>query len=145
MLAPSKFLHVLALAALAASSAALGQSKALPIALQGNDPVSYFSSSGPARGASGINYDFDDTRYLFANTKNKELFAANPDRYAPQFAGLCAIGLSMGMKMKADPSAYFVKDGKLYVFSSAERRDLAMKDPRLLEKAQQVWDQKRYH
>lgn len=113
--------------------------KAPPLALKGNDPVSYFNPGRPALGASKISYDFDQSRYLFSSAKNKELFAANPDRYAPQFSGLCATGLSMGMKAEADPNVFLVKDGKLYVFSSIEARQMVEKDPTLLKKAQEAW------
>ena len=130
----------LALAALAANAGAYGGDKAPPVALKGNDPVSYFNSPRPVKGASSYAYDFDDTRYLFASAKNKELFSADPDRYAPQFTGLCTTGLSMGMKAQADPEVYLVKDGKLYVFSSPEARDMALKDPSVNERARQNFE-----
>src|SRR5262245_24229861 len=113
---------VLGLVALAGASAVLGQAKAPPVALKGNDPVSYFTEQRPVKGTSTLAYDFDDTRYLFASAKNKDLFAADPERYAPQFTGLCTTGLAMGMKAEADPAQYLVKDGKLYVFSSPQAR-----------------------
>ena len=110
-----------------------------PVALKGNDPVSYFNPGRPAKGTGKISYDFDQSRYLFSSVKNKEQFAANPDRYAPQFSGLCATGLSMGMKSEADPNVFLVKDGKLYVFSSIEARQMVEKDPTLLDKARESW------
>jgi len=128
---------ILALVALVATAAAYGGDKALPLALKGNDPVSYFNNPRPIKGASSYAYDFDDTRYLFASAKNKELFSADPDRYAPQFTGLCTTGLSMGMKAQANPEVYLVQDGKLYVFSSPEARDMALKDPSVIERARQ--------
>jgi YHS domain-containing protein len=70
--------------------------EAPPVALKGYDPVSYFDPGKPTKGASTINFDFDGTRYLFSSQRNRELFAANPDRYAPQFRGLCTTGLAMG-------------------------------------------------
>jgi YHS domain-containing protein len=117
--------------------------QSLPVALKGNDPVSYFNPGRPAKGAARINYDFDESRYLFSSAKNKALFAANPDRYAPQFSGLCATGLSMGMKTEADPNVFLVKDGKLYVFSSVEARQMVEKDPTLLKKAQESWQHRK--
>jgi YHS domain-containing protein len=117
--------------------------KAPPVALKGNDPVSYFDPGKPAKGDSTINFDFDDTRYLFSSQKNRELFAANPDHYAPQFRGLCTTGLSMGVKTEADPNVFLVKDGKLYVFLDTESRAMAEKDPTLLKKAHQAWDELR--
>lgn len=117
--------------------------KAPPIAIKGIDPVTYFNPGRPARGASKISYDFDESRYLFSSAKNKELFAADPERYAPQFSGLCATGLSMGMKAEADPNVFMVKDGKLYIFSSVEAREMVQKDPTLLGKAHEAWQHKK--
>jgi YHS domain-containing protein len=117
--------------------------KSLPVAIKGIDPVTYFNPGRPARGASKISYDFDESRYLFSSARNKELFAANPERYAPQFSGLCATGLSMGMKSEADPNVFMVKDGKLYIFSSVEARDMVQKDPTLLGKAHEAWQHKK--
>jgi YHS domain-containing protein len=115
--------------------------KAPPVALKGYDPVSYFNLGKPAKGVSTINYDFDGTRYLFSSRKNRELFADNPDHYSPQFRGKCATGLSMGVKAEADPNVFLVKDGKLYVFSDTESRAMVEKDPTLLKKAQQAWEE----
>ncbi len=116
-----------------------GPAKAPPLAIKGYDPVSYFNPGKPARGASTISLDFDDSHYLFANQKNKDLFSASPDKYAPQFTGLCATGLTMGMKVEADPNVFLVRDGKLYVFSSTDARAMVEKDPSLLKKAHQAW------
>jgi YHS domain-containing protein len=115
--------------------------KAPPVALKGYDPVSYFDPGKPAKGVSTINYDFDGMRYLFVSQKNRELFAGNPDRYSPQFRGLCTTGVSMGVKAGADPNIFLVKDGKLYVFSDIESRAMVEKDPTLLTKAHQAWGQ----
>jgi YHS domain-containing protein len=115
--------------------------KAPPVALKGYDPVSYFDPGKPAKGVSTINFDFDGTRYLFSSQKNRELFAANPDRYSPQFRGLCTTGVSMGVKAEADPNVFLVKNGKLYVFGSTEDLAMVEKDPMLLTKAHQAWDE----
>ncbi len=85
--------------------------------LDGYDPVAYFTEKRPVEGKSAINYDWDDGRYLFASAKHRELFVANPDRYAPQFNGLCTGGVAAGMKVKANPTIWRIVDGKLYVFS----------------------------
>ena len=137
-----RFSFIPLLAVLCLGSAALAQSspdKAPSVALKGHDPVSYFNPGTPAKGTSSFLYDFDDARYLFRSQKNRDLFAANPDKYSPQFAGLCATGLGMGMKTEANPSVFKVIDGKLYVFSSAEALAMVQKDPSLLKKAHQTW------
>jgi len=124
-------------AALALPAATLAQDEAP--ALKGHDPVAYFVDGRPVKGSPSISYDFDDSRYQFAKPKHRELFAADPDRYAPQFAGLCTVGMAMGMKAEADPSVWKIVDGKLYVFSSVQAREKADRDPSLLAKAHQVF------
>lgn len=108
-----------------------------PVSLKGHDPVSYFTEGRPVKGETAINHDYDDTRYLFASQRNRELFAASPERYMPQFAGLCTTGMALGVKAEADPSVFKIVDGKLYVFSSTAAREKVDKDPSLLAKAQQ--------
>ncbi len=124
-----------------ASLAQAGDAKAPGVALKGIDPVTYFNPGKPARGTSSINYDFDDVRYLFVSEKNRAAFASDPERYSPQFGGLCAAGLSAGMQAEADPRVFKIVDGKLYVFSSTAARNKADNDPTLLKRAHEVWSQ----
>ena len=109
------------------------------VTLKGHDPVSYFTDGRPVKGSESINYDFDEARYLFSNTGNRERFAANPERYTPQFTGYCATGMALGMKAEADPSVWKIVDGKLYVFSSPQAREKFEKDPAMLARSHQNW------
>ena len=132
---------LLALLAACFSGAALSQPNARtapPLAIQGYDPVAYFVAGRPVKGLASIAYDFDDSRYFFSSAKNRDLFAASPDRYAPQFAALCAAGLADGRIVESDPTAFIVRDGKLYLFQAAKGVERARKDPSLLGKAQQA-------
>jgi len=108
-------------------------------ALKGHDPVAYFLDGRPVKGVSSIAFEFDESRYHFSTPKHRDLFAADPDRYSPQFSGLCTMGLALGMKAEADPSVWKIVDGKLYVFSSVKAREAVEKDPSLLAKAQQAF------
>lgn len=84
-------------------------------ALEGNDPVTYFTKSGPARGDGFILSKYQGQTYLFVNKANKATFDNEPSKYAPQFGGWCAFGASVGKKFHADPKAFVIHDGKLYV------------------------------
>jgi YHS domain-containing protein len=136
-----QFLAMLAFTLLpgAASVAQTGVATAPGVALKGHDTVAYFTEKHPVMGTAQNRYDWDGTRYLFSSAKNREAFVANPDRYAPQFGGLCATGLGMGMKTAADPNVWKIVDGKLYVFSSVEAKQMAEKDPTLLAHSRQAW------
>lgn len=88
------------------------------VALSGHDPVSYFVNGRPEKGSPGFWFAFDDAVYLFANAKHRALFAADPERYAPQYQGYCTKKVSEGERAEADPEAWVVVGEKLYVFRS---------------------------
>jgi YHS domain-containing protein len=90
------------------------------VALSGYDPVSYFTNGRPEKGSAEYSAAFDDATYWFKNAEHRALFVADPDHYAPQFAGYCAIMVSRGMKQEADPEAWAIADGRLYVFSAKQ-------------------------
>ena len=90
------------------------------LALKGYDPVSYFTESHPEKGSSEYQASFDDATYWFKNAEHRGLFVADPDHYAPQFRGYCTVYLSHGEKYEADPEAWAIADGKLYVFAGKQ-------------------------
>ena len=67
-----------------------------PLAIKGCDPVAYFVEGRAVKGAASLEHEFDERRYLFSSAKHRDLFAANPERYVPQFHGLCAAGAIWG-------------------------------------------------
>jgi YHS domain-containing protein len=110
------------------------------VALKGYDVVAYFADHHAKEGSSGFQLDFDGQRYYFSSAQNRATFSADPDRYAPQFGGYCAMGISAGKKFEADPTLWKIVDGKLYVFSSPKASDSAAKDPEILNRARQNWE-----
>ena len=88
------------------------------IALAGHDPVSYFVRGRPEKGSREFWYAFDDAVYLFSGAKHRALFAADPERYAPQYHGYCTMKVSERERAEADPDAWVIVEGKLYVFRS---------------------------
>jgi hypothetical protein len=87
------------------------------IALDGYDPVAYFTDGRPVKGSQEFTFAFDDAVYYFKSAEHRAMFVADPDRYAPQYSGYCAISVSMGKKAHADPEAWIISDGKLFVFA----------------------------
>ena len=89
-----------------------GQPAPSRLALKGYDPVAYFTDGKPMPGNPQYETTYDGTRYRFASAQHLELFKADPDRYAPQFAGSCAAGIAMGVKVESDPEDWLIVDGK---------------------------------
>ena len=96
------------------------EAKGKRVALQGYDPVSYFANGRPEKGSPDLTASFDGATYWFATAEHRDRFSGDPDRYAPQFAGFCAINIARGEKYEADPQAWVIADGKLYVFGAKE-------------------------
>jgi YHS domain-containing protein len=100
----------------------------IPLAIKGYDPVAYFTDGKPTRGVAEIEeYEWGGLRYRFARAEHRELFKADPGRYAPQFGNFCAMALSKGELVEADPENWLISDGKLYVFGKPVGPDLFRK------------------
>ena len=91
-------------------------SEKLPLAIKGYDPVAYFTLGRPVPGLPELEYEWDESRYRFARPEHRDLFKADPLRYAPQFANYCAMALTRGEVHEADPECWLISDGKLYIF-----------------------------
>lgn len=85
------------------------------LAIRGTDPVAYFTQSSPVAGKSEFTHDWSGATWLFATAENRDLFAANPEKYAPQYGGFCAWAVSQGSTAPIDPQAWKIVDGKLYL------------------------------
>jgi YHS domain-containing protein len=121
-----------------AADAAPGTGKRL--ALSGYDPVSYFTDGHPEKGSAEYQASYDDATYWFKSAEHRATFVADPDRYAPQFAGYCAVTLSRGAKYEADPEAWAIADGKLYVFGAKEAVPMfRAQTASVIEKATDNW------
>jgi hypothetical protein len=101
----------------------------MPLAIQGYDPVAYFTDGKPTRGTPEFEYRWDEHTYRFASARNRDLFKADPLRYAPEFGNYCAMALALGKIVKADPENWLISDNKLYIFGSP-----APKGPELFQK-----------
>lgn len=98
------------------------------VAINGYDPVAYFTDAKPVLGNASLNSVFNGATWHFASAENKASFDAEPARFAPQFGGYCAYAVSKGYTAPTDPNAWTVHDGKLYLNYSLRARDLWSED-----------------
>lgn len=99
-----------------------------PLGLHGADPVALLDQGTNAKGNAGFAAAHDGVAYYFASEANLEAFKANPARYAPQYGGFCAFGVSVAKKFDGDPNYAAVLDDKLYVFLNEDVFKAYMKD-----------------
>lgn len=110
------------------------------IAIRGTDPVAYFTEGRPVQGVQDYAYEWQGVTWLFANAKHQDLFANDPEAYAPQYGGFCAYGVSQGALVSIVPEAWAIVDGKLYLNVSADVQQLWQEDiPRYISQANQNW------
>ena len=88
------------------------------LSISGYDSVAYFTDGKPVQGKAEIEYLWHKLRWRFASPVHRDLFAKDPDHYAPQYDGYCAMGVSnddAAHKDTVDPEAWAIVDGKLYL------------------------------
>ena len=107
----------------ASAKTAYNASRWTGTAIEGIDPVAYFSHKKPVEGSRKFSVDWDGATWRFVPAQNRDLFKANPKKYAPQFGGWCAYAVSRGYTASIDPEAWSVVDGKLYLNYSLSVRD----------------------
>ena len=116
------------------------------VAIQGYDVVSYFTDGKPVKGSSEISLPFDESTWQFSNISHKEMFAADPDRYLPQYGGMCAGGMAMGVSVPANPDNWVIVDGKLYMISggAADLADWKAHAAENIKAADKIWTEHAY-
>lgn len=86
------------------------------IAIQGYDPVAYFSNRA-IKGDKKISTNYQGVVYYFSSEVNKNTFLQNPLKYEPQYGGWCAFAMGdYGKKVEINPETYKIVNGKLYLF-----------------------------
>ena len=136
----------LSLLALALVTPAFAQSKTLlnldkkGVAIQGHDPVAFFTANKPVKGDAKIQTTHRGALYQFASQENKEAFLKEPTKYEPAFGGYCAFGVSKGKLVEIDVSAFQVVGGRLLLqYSKGVRTDFNKDSAGNLKKADGNW------
>jgi hypothetical protein len=110
------------------------------VAIDGTDPVAYFTEAKAVKGSSGFTHQWKGAKWRFKNAANRDAFAASPEKYAPQFGGYCAWAVSQGYTAGIDPEAWKVVRGKLYLnYSKGVQSQWAEDIPGNIAKAESHW------
>lgn len=110
------------------------------VILAGYDAVAYFTLDKAVLGKANITAVYDGAIYRFSHHKHRDMFKQNPAKYAPQFGGFCAYGMTFGKKFNVDGKAFKIVDGKLYVNKNLAVYQAWSKDiPLHIKQANQQW------
>lgn len=110
------------------------------VAIKGYDPVAYFTLNAPTQGNSNYTANYAGATYHFSTVEHQTLFKANPSKYAPQYGGFCAFGVSKEKKYDTDPTAFEIVDGKLYLNLNAKVQSIWTKNSgELIVDANEYW------
>lgn len=84
------------------------------VALNGYDPVAFFLAGKPTLGTKDFAFNWQGVIWYFENQANLEAFQSNPEKYAPQYGGYCAFGMSRGYKAPIQIETWTIVNDKLY-------------------------------
>jgi hypothetical protein len=124
MINPMRLVRTIAVAALAGAAVTGGWGRMAVAeeinvvggyAVHGYDVVAYFTDGVPTPGDDRYTASHDGVVWRFASAAHRDLFVADPGRYAPQYGGFCAYGAAKGRKYDGDPLVWNIVDGKLYL------------------------------
>ena len=110
------------------------------IAINGYDPVAYFTVSKPVKGSMDHVSDWQGAKMLFSSAETKAMFDADPEKFAPRYGGYCAYAVSKGATAPTDPQAWTVHEDRLYLNFSTDVRSIWQQDiPGNVAKADANW------
>jgi YHS domain-containing protein len=112
------------------------------VALQGNDPVAYFTDGQPVKGAKELAARYNDATYYFASAEHKAQFEKEPGKYAPSFGGFCVFAVSRGTTAATNVAAFQIINGHLVLQNNKDVLKRWLEDPKgNFEKAEANWRQ----
>lgn len=98
------------------------------VAVQGFDVVAYFTQGKPVKGSPQFTHEWAGTVWWFSTAEHRDAFAAQPDKYAPQYGGHCALSIVKGKTTSGSGEAWHIDQGKLYLNHDANAKRVWMKE-----------------
>lgn len=109
-------------------------------AIDGYDVVAYFTEAKPLKGNQQFSHQWEGATWYFTSAKHRDLFKADPKKYAPAFGGFCAYGVSQGYKVKVEADAWDIVDGVLYLnYNTEVQKSWKTDKPGYIAKAKSSW------
>lgn len=85
------------------------------LAIEGYDPVAYFTENRAVEGKAKFEYQWMDANWRFSSKENLQAFKHNPEKYAPAYGGYCAYAVSQNDTASIEPELFTIHEGRLYL------------------------------
>jgi hypothetical protein len=110
------------------------------LAINGFDPVAYFTDSRALPGKDEFESPFAGAVWRFRSEGNQAAFAADPDVYMPRFGGYDPVGVARGVPVPGNPRFWLIEGDRLYLFNSSEAaEEFARDSARAIAIADRKW------
>lgn len=110
------------------------------VAIQGYDPVAFFTDGKPVKGKPEFPARHNGALFYFASKAHRDLFKADSAKYEPAFGGYCAYGVSRNKLVEINVDAFQIVDGRLLLqYSKGVRDDFNQDTKGNLSKADGNW------
>lgn len=129
MKAKSYLLALLSVLSFCANAATPWSSLGEAVAIQGYDPVAYFTKNEAVRGNAKNYFEWSGMTWFFASSENRDQFAAMPERFAPQYGGFCTLSVAEGRNARGSGEAWTIHEGKLYLNANSNVAENFRTDP----------------
>jgi YHS domain-containing protein len=114
------------------------------LAIQGYDPVSYFTQNKAVKGNKLYVANANGVLYYFSSITNRDFFLKDYTKYEPQYGGWCAYAMgATNTKVEIDPETFKIVNGKLFLFFHSWVNNTLLKwnkdEKNLMLKADKNW------
>lgn len=108
---------------------------------KGYDVVNYFTEGKAVQGSANHESVYGGVTWRFVSKAHRDMFAANPEKYAPQYGGFCSWGAANGKLFDVDPAnGWTIVDGKLYLnFNADLNKTFTQEAAKFIPKADKNW------
>ena len=99
------------------------------LAIEGFDPVAYFTDQRAVQGLPDFEAAESGAVWRFRNEGNRASFISHPEVYGPRFGGYDPVDLGRGVTYAGNPRIWLIVDRRLYLFGREDSRDAFAADP----------------
>jgi YHS domain-containing protein len=99
------------------------------LAINGVDPVAYYTDGGPVYGDAKYEFRYAGVMWRFCNQGNKAAFVASPDVYMPRYGGYDPLAIGRDLALPGNPLLWTLVGERLYLFYDEDARARFIANP----------------